>query len=172
VQTTAASHILEGFKPHTIDRLAKLWDAGAGMLGKLNLDQFAMGSSNERAILARGVPVAPQGRYGGSGAGWFFGRFFGGGGGAHRACGDGHRHGRFDPPACGLHRHFGHQADLWPLLALGHCGFASSLDQAGPMAHTVQDCAVMLEAMSGFDAKDATSLDLPVPDGTSCSRRI
>jgi aspartyl-tRNA(Asn)/glutamyl-tRNA(Gln) amidotransferase subunit A len=125
VQTTAASHILEGFTPQYESTVSqKLWDAGAGMLGKLNLDQFAMGSSNEtsyfgnvanRLAQAKGSNASDEPRR-------FLGRILRSGGGADRAGGDGHRYRRIDPPARGLHRHLRDQADLWPLLALGRGG--------------------------------------------------
>ena len=78
---------------------------------------------------------------------------------------DRHRHRRLDPPARGLHRHL--SASSRPTAA-ARAGASSpsprSLDQAGPMARTVRDCAILLEAMAGFDPKDSTSLDLPVPE--------
>ncbi|MCX7266944.1 MAG: amidase family protein [Sphingomonadales bacterium] len=127
VQTTAASHILEGFVPTYESTVsANLWKAGAGMLGKLNMDQFAMGSSNETSYF--GNVVSPWRRNDG--------------GNAALAPGE---------PTYG-------RCSRWGVVA-----FASSLDQAGPMARDVRDCAIMLETMAGFDPKDSTSLDLPVP---------
>ena len=166
VQTTAASHILEGFKPEYESTVSqKLWDAGAGMLGKLNLDQFAMGSSNETSYFGNVIspwrrndggnaPLAPGGSSGGSSAA-VSGRL------APAATGT-DTGGSIRQPAAftgisGIKPTYG-RCSRW-----GTVAFASSLDQAGPMARTVRDCAILLEAMSGFDPKDATSLDLPVP---------
>ena len=170
VQTTAASHILEGFTPDYESTVSqKLWDAGAGMLGKLNLDQFAMGSSNETSAFGRVInpwrrtgangaedatPLAPGGSSGGSSAAIA----------AHLcpAATGTDTGGSIRQPAAftgiaGIKPTYG-RCSRWGIVA-----FASSLDQAGPMAHTVRDCAIMLEAMAGFDPKDATSLDMPVP---------
>lgn len=167
VQTTAASHILEGFVPHYESTVSSnLWAAGAGMLGKLNLDQFAMGSSNETSYF--GNVISPWRRAGGSNAQMSPGGSSGGSSTAVAA--------RLAPAATGtdtggsirqpaaftgitgIKPTYG-RCSRWGVVA-----FASSLDQAGPMAHDVRDCAIMLGAMAGFDPKDATSLDLPVPD--------
>lgn len=166
VQTTAASHILEGFKPEYESTVSqKLWDAGAGMLGKLNLDQFAMGSSNETSYFGNVVSpwrkqggnaaLAPGGSSGGSSAA-VSARL------APAATGT-DTGGSIRQPAAftgisGIKPTYG-RCSRWGIVA-----FASSLDQAGPMARDVRDCAIMLEAMAGFDPKDATSLDLPVPE--------
>jgi len=167
VQTTAASHILEGFKPEYESTVSqKLWDAGAGMLGKLNLDQFAMGSSNETSYFGNVIspwrrndggnaPLAPGGSSGGSSAAV-----------AARLCPAAtgtDTGGSIRQPAAftgitGIKPTYG-RCSRWGIVA-----FASSLDQAGPMARDVRDCAIMLEAMAGFDPKDSTSLDLPVPE--------
>jgi len=166
VQTTAASHILEGFTPQYESTVSqKLWDAGAGMLGKLNLDQFAMGSSNETSYFGNVIspwrrkdggnaPLAPGGSSGGSSAAV-----------AARLCPAAtgtDTGGSIRQPAAftgitGIKPTYG-RCSRWGIVA-----FASSLDQAGPMARDVRDCAIMLEAMAGFDPKDATSLDMPVP---------
>jgi aspartyl-tRNA(Asn)/glutamyl-tRNA(Gln) amidotransferase subunit A len=165
VQTTAASHILEGFTPEYESTVSqKLWDAGAGMLGKLNLDQFAMGSSNETSAFGNVISpwrkqgsnaaLAPGGSSGGSSAAV-----------AARLCPAAtgtDTGGSIRQPAAftgisGIKPTYG-RCSRWGIVA-----FASSLDQAGAMARDVRDCAIMLEAMAGFDAKDATSLDLPVP---------
>src|SRR4051812_11362727 len=69
-----------------------------------------------------------------------------------------------DPATRRVHRHRRHEADLWPLLALGIVAFASSLDQAGPIARTVRDTAMLMRSMAGHDPKDTTSVDVPVPD--------
>jgi len=166
VQTTAASHILEGFTPQYESTVSqKLWDAGAGMLGKLNLDQFAMGSSNETSHFGN---VASPWRKQGTNAAMSPGGSSGGSSSAVAA--------RIAPAAtgtdtggsirqpaaftgiCGIKPTYG-RCSRWGIVA-----FASSLDQAGAMARTVEDCAIMLEAMAGFDPKDATSLQLDVPN--------
>lgn len=167
VQTTAASHILEGFIPQYESTVSSnLWAAGVGMLGKLNMDQFAMGSSNETSFFGNvispwkrndggNVPLAPGGSSGGSASAI-----------AARLCPAAtgtDTGGSIRQPAAfvgisGIKPTYG-RCSRWGVIA-----FASSLDQAGPMARDVRDCAIMLEAMAGFDAKDATSLDLPVPD--------
>ncbi len=166
VQTTAASHILEGFTPHYESTVSQnLWNAGAGMLGKLNLDQFAMGSSNETSYFGN---VNSPWRKAGSNAAMSPGGSSGGSSSAVAA--------RIAPAATGTDTGgsirqpaaFAGITGIKP--TYGRCSrwgvvaFASSLDQAGPMARSVEDCAIMLGAMAGFDAKDATSLDLPVPD--------
>ena len=167
VQTTAASHILEGFSPQYESTVSqKLWDAGAGMLGKLNLDQFAMGSSNETSYF--GNVISPWRRNDGGNAALAPGGSSGGSSTAVSA--------RLAPAAtgtdtggsirqpaaftgiCGIKPTYG-RCSRWGIVA-----FASSLDQAGPMARDVRDCAIMLGAMAGFDPKDSTSLDMAVPD--------
>ena len=167
VQTTAASGILDGFVPTYESTVSqKLWDAGAGMLGKLNLDQFAMGSSNETSAFGNvlspwrrndggNAPLAPGGSSGGSSAAI-----------SARLCpaatgtdtGGSIRQPAAFTGIAGIKPTYG-RCSRWGVVA-----FASSLDQAGPMARDVRDCAIMLEAMTGFDPKDATSLDLPVPN--------
>ncbi|MFK4871353.1 Asp-tRNA(Asn)/Glu-tRNA(Gln) amidotransferase subunit GatA [Novosphingobium sp. ZW T3_23] len=167
VQTTAASHMLEGFKPQYESTVSqKLWDAGAGMLGKLNLDQFAMGSSNETSYF--GNVISPWKRNDGSNAALAPGGSSGGSSSAlaARLCpaatgtdtGGSIRQPAAFTGTTGIKPTYG-RCSRWGVVA-----FASSLDQAGPMARSVQDCAIMLEAMAGFDAKDSTSLDLPVPN--------
>ncbi|KTT69438.1 Asp-tRNA(Asn)/Glu-tRNA(Gln) amidotransferase subunit GatA [Sphingomonas endophytica] len=166
VATTASSHILEGFTPEYESTVSQnLWNAGAGMLGKLNMDQFAMGSSNETSYFGNVVSpwrrsdggnadLAPGGSSGGSSAA-VAARIAPGATGTDTG-------GSIRQPAAfvgisGIKPTYG-RCSRWGTIA-----FASSLDQAGPMARDVRDCAIMLEAMAGFDAKDATSLDLPVP---------
>ena len=166
VTSTAASHILEGFTPRYESTVSqKLWDAGAGMLGKLNMDQFAMGSSNETSAFGNVVSpwrrndggnaaLAPGGSSGGSSAA-VAARIAPGATGTDTG-------GSIRQPAAftgisGIKPTYG-RCSRWGVIA-----FASSLDQAGPMARSVRDCAIMLEAMTGFDPKDATSLNLPVP---------
>ena len=166
VATTAGSHILEGFVPQYESTVSQnLWDAGAGMLGKLNMDQFAMGSSNETSFFGNVIspwrrndggnsPLAPGGSSGGSAAAI-----------AARLCpaatgtdtGGSIRQPAAFTGIAGIKPTYG-RCSRWGTIA-----FASSLDQAGPMARDVTDCAIMLEAMAGFDAKDATSLKLDVP---------
>jgi aspartyl-tRNA(Asn)/glutamyl-tRNA(Gln) amidotransferase subunit A len=166
LQTTAASHILEGFVPRYESTVSqKLWDAGAGMLGKLNLDQFAMGSSNETSHFGNvsspwrrsgtNAPMSPGGSSGGSSSA-VAARI------APAATGT-DTGGSIRQPAaftgiCGIKPTYG-RCSRWGVVA-----FASSLDQAGPMARSVEDCAIMLGAMAGFDPKDATSLKMDVPD--------
>ena len=166
VPTTAASRILEGFTPPYESAVSQnLWDAGAGMLGKLNMDQFAMGSSNETSAFGDvlspwrrndggNAPLAPGGSSGGSSAA-VAARLCPGATGTDTG-------GSIRQPAAftgisGIKPTYG-RCSRW-----GTIGFASSLDQAGPMARDVRDCAILLEAMAGFDPKDATSLQLDVP---------
>ena len=164
-ETTAASNILGHFVPPYESTVSqKLWDAGAGMLGKLNLDQFAMGSSNETSAFGNVISpwrregstaqLAPGGSSGGSSAA-VSARI------APAATGT-DTGGSIRQPAAftgisGIKPTYG-RCSRWGIVA-----FASSLDQAGPMARDVRDCAIMLEAMAGFDPKDSTSLDMPVP---------
>ncbi|HMI18320.1 MAG TPA: Asp-tRNA(Asn)/Glu-tRNA(Gln) amidotransferase subunit GatA [Sphingomonas sp.] len=167
VQTTAASHILEGFVPTYESTVTeRLFVAGAGMLGKLNMDQFAMGSSNETSHFGNVIspwrrndggnaPLAPGGSSGGSSAA-VSARLAPGATGTDTG-------GSIRQPAAftgisGIKPTYG-RCSRW-----GVVSFASSLDQAGAMARDVRDCTIMLEAMAGFDPKDATSLDLPVPE--------
>ena len=166
VASTAGSHILEGFTPEYESTVSQnLWDAGAGMLGKLNMDQFAMGSSNETSYFGNVIspwrradggnaPLAPGGSSGGSSAAV-----------AARICpaatgtdtGGSIRQPASFTGIAGIKPTYG-RCSRWGVVA-----FASSLDQAGPMARDVRDCAIMLEAMCGFDPKDSTSLNLDVP---------
>jgi aspartyl-tRNA(Asn)/glutamyl-tRNA(Gln) amidotransferase subunit A len=166
VQTTAGSRILEGFEPTYESTVSgNLLAAGAGMLGKLNMDEFAMGSSNEtsgygpvispwRRSDGGNAPLTPGGSSGGSAAA-VAARIAPGVTGTDTG-------GSIRQPAAfvgitGIKPTYG-RCSRWGMVA-----FASSLDQAGPMARDVRDCAIMLEAMAGFDPKDSTSLDLPVP---------
>ncbi|WP_432767662.1 MAG: Asp-tRNA(Asn)/Glu-tRNA(Gln) amidotransferase subunit GatA [Sphingopyxis sp.] len=167
VQTTAASHMLEGFVPRYESTVSqKLWDAGAGMLGKLNLDQFAMGSSNETSYF--GNVISPWKRKDGGNAALAPGGSSGGSSTAiaARLCPAAtgtDTGGSIRQPAAftgisGIKPTYG-RCSRWGIVA-----FASSLDQAGPMARDVRDCAIMLENMAGFDPKDATSLNMAVPN--------
>ena len=167
VPATACSHILEGFTPTYESTVSgNLWAAGAGMLGKLNMDQFAMGSSNETSAFGNVIspwrrsdggnaPLAPGGSSGGSSAA-ISARLCPGATGTDTG-------GSIRQPAAftgisGIKPTYG-RCSRWGVIA-----FASSLDQAGAMARDVTDCAIMLGAMAGFDPKDSTSLDLPVPN--------
>ena len=122
VRTTACSKILGNFvPPYESTVTSQLWRDGAVMLGKLNNDEFAMGSSNETSCFGPVVnPVAARGLQHHAGAGRLVRRIGVGGGGAAVHGRDRDRHRRFDPPAGGVHRHRRRQADLWPLFALGH----------------------------------------------------
>ena len=166
VQTTAGSRILEGFTPTYESTVSgNLFAAGAGMLGKLNMDEFAMGSSNETS--GYGPVISPWRRSDGGNAALAPGGSSGGSSAAvsARLCPGAtgtDTGGSIRQPAAftgitGIKPTYG-RCSRWGVVA-----FASSLDQAGPMARDVRDCAIMLEAMAGFDPKDSTSLDLPVP---------
>jgi aspartyl-tRNA(Asn)/glutamyl-tRNA(Gln) amidotransferase subunit A len=165
VDTTAGSHILQGFKPvYESTVTANLRKAGAGMLGKLNMDEFAMGSSNETSTYG---PVLSPWRRKGSNVGLTPGGSSGGSAAAVAAriapgvtgtdTGGSIRQPAAFTGICGIKPTYG-RCSRWGIVS-----FASSLDQAGPMAQIVRDCAILLEAMAGFDPKDSTSLDLPVP---------
>ena len=180
VHTQACSHILDGFKPRYESTVtSQLWRDGAVMLGKLNMDEFAMGSANEtsyygpvaspwlppnrdadwaRAALAdpgkKGL-LTPGGSSGGSASAVA----------AHLclAATASDTGGSIRQPAAftgtvGIKPTYG-RCSRWGMVA-----FASSLDQAGPIARTTRDCAIMLGSMAGHDPRDATSVDAPVPD--------
>jgi aspartyl-tRNA(Asn)/glutamyl-tRNA(Gln) amidotransferase subunit A len=167
VDTTAGSKILKDFRPpYESTVVGNLRKAGAGMLGKLNMDEFAMGSSNETS--AYGPVISPWRRKDGSNAALTPG---GSSGGSAAAVAAGiapgvtgtDTGGSIRQPAaftgiCGIKPTYG-RCSRWGIVS-----FASSLDQAGPMAKTVRDCAILLGAMAGFDPKDSTSLNEPVPD--------
>jgi aspartyl-tRNA(Asn)/glutamyl-tRNA(Gln) amidotransferase subunit A len=166
VRTTACSHILENFvPPYESTVSANLWRDGAVMLGKLNCDEFAMGSSNETSHFGpvvspwrrRGADtkLVPGGSSGGSAAAVA----------AHLCLGatGTDTGGSIRQPAAfcgivGLKPTYG-RCSRWGIVA-----FASSLDQAGPFARTVRDCAILLRSMAGADPKDTTCVDRPVPD--------
>ena len=164
VPSQAASRILEGFKPEYESTVSqKLRDSGAVMLGKLNMDEFAMGSSNETSIYgdARNPwklgeqALTPGGSSGGSAAAVAADLCL-----AATGTDTG---GSIRQPAAftgtvGIKPTYG-RCSRWGIVS-----FASSLDQAGPMTKTVRDAAIMLEAMSGHDPKDSTSADLAVPN--------
>ena len=166
VRTTAGSHILDGFVPtYESTVTANLWRDGAVLLGKANLDEFAMGSSNTTSYFGpvtnpwrrRDAPEAdlvPGGSSGGSAAA-VAGRL------ALAATGT-DTGGSIRQPAsfCGI---VGFKPTYGRCSRWGIVAFASSLDQAGPMTRTVRDAAIMLGSMAGFDPKDSTSVDRPVP---------
>lgn len=166
VASQAASAILEGFKPEYESTVTQnLWDSGAVMLGKLNMDEFAMGSSNETSVY--GDAINPWRREG-SDANLTPGGSSGGSASAVSAdlclaATGTDTGGSIRQPAAftgivGLKPTYG-RVSRWGVVA-----FASSLDQAGPMTKTVRDAAIMMEAMASHDAKDSTSADLPVPN--------
>jgi len=166
VRTTACSRILENFVPSYESTVtANLWRDGAVALGKLNNDEFAMGSSNETSYFGAAVSpwrrrgtdtkIVPGGSSGGSAAAVA----------AHLCVGatGTDTGGSIRQPAAfcgiaGLKPTYG-RCSRWGIVA-----FASSLDQAGPFARTVRDCAILLRSMAGHDPKDTTCVDLPVPD--------
>ena len=166
VPSQAASKILEGFKPEYESTVSqKLADAGSVMLGKLNMDEFAMGSSNETSVYGNAVSpwrrgnddaqLTPGGSSGGSAAAVAADLCL-----AATGTDTG---GSIRQPAAftgtvGIKPTYG-RCSRWGIVA-----FASSLDQAGPMTKSVRDAAIMLEAMCGHDPKDSTSAELAVPD--------
>jgi aspartyl-tRNA(Asn)/glutamyl-tRNA(Gln) amidotransferase subunit A len=166
VPSQAASNILRGFKPEYESTVtSKLFDAGAVMLGKLNMDEFAMGSSNETSCYGNAVnpwrrkgsnvELTPGGSSGGSAAAVAADLCL-----AATGTDTG---GSIRQPAAftgivGIKPTYG-RVSRWGIVA-----FASSLDQAGPMTKSVRDAAIMLQAMCGHDPKDSTSADIPVPD--------
>lgn len=166
VHTQAASHILDGFKPRYESTVTQnLWDDGAVMLGKLNMDEFAMGSSNETSYYGDVVnpwreegsdtKLVPGGSSGGSAAAV-----------AAQLCAAAtatDTGGSIRQPAAltgtvGIKPTYG-RCSRW-----GTVAFASSLDQAGPITRDVRDAAIMLKSMASVDPKDTTSVDRPVPD--------
>ncbi|MCC6001542.1 MAG: Asp-tRNA(Asn)/Glu-tRNA(Gln) amidotransferase subunit GatA [Pararhodobacter sp.] len=164
VPSQAASRILGGFlPPYESTVSAQLRDAGAVMLGKLNMDEFAMGSSNETSCYGPAVnpwkvddrPLTPGGSSGGSAAAVAAGLCLGATG---TDTGGSIRQPAAFTGTVGLKPTYG-RCSRWGIVA-----FASSLDQAGPMTRTVRDTAIMLGAMAGHDPRDSTSADLPVPD--------
>jgi aspartyl-tRNA(Asn)/glutamyl-tRNA(Gln) amidotransferase subunit A len=164
VKTTAGSKILNNFVPTYESTVTnKLWSEGAFLLGKLNCDEFAMGSSNETSFFGNvtnpfGDKIVPGGSSGGSASALAanltpasIGTDTGG---------------SIRQPASftgtvGLKPTYG-RCSRWGIVA-----FASSLDQAGPLTKTVEDCALLLQAMSGYDPKDSTSVNIKVNDFSS-----
>ena len=166
VRTTAGSHILDNFvPPYESTVTANLWRDGAVMLGKLNNDEFAMGSSNETSFLGpvispwrrRGAntPLVPGGSSGGSAAAVAAGLCLGATG---TDTGGSIRQPAAFTGIVGIKPTYG-RCSRWGIVA-----YASSLDQAGPFARTVRDAAILLASMAGHDPKDTTSVDRPVPD--------
>ena len=166
VHTQAASHILDGFKPRYESTVTQnLWNDGAVMLGKLNMDEFAMGSSNETSYYgavknpwrAKGsnADLVPGGSSGGSAAA--VAAFLCAGATATDTGGSIRQPAAFTGTV-GIKPTYG-RCSRWGVVA-----FASSLDQAGPIARDVRDAAILLKSMASVDAKDTTSVDLPVPD--------
>ncbi len=164
VDSQAASGILKGFKPEYESTVTtQLFDAGAVMLGKLNMDEFAMGSSNETSVYGDVVnpwkiddrKLTPGGSSGGSAAAVAADLCLGATG---TDTGGSIRQPAAFTGITGIKPTYG-RVSRWGVVA-----FASSLDQAGPMTKDVRDAAIMLEAMCGFDPKDSTSADLAVPN--------
>lgn len=166
VRTTACSNILGNFVPHYESTVtSQLWRDGAVMLGKLNNDEFAMGSSNETSAFG---PVKSPWRRPGSNADLVPGGSSGGSAAAVAASlclgatatdtGGSIRQPAALTGTVGIKPTYG-RCSRWGIVA-----FASSLDQAGPIAHTVRDNAILLRSMAGHDPKDTTSVDMAVPD--------
>jgi aspartyl-tRNA(Asn)/glutamyl-tRNA(Gln) amidotransferase subunit A len=156
VRTTAGSKMLESFVPNYESTITNnLWSEGAFLLGKLNCDEYAMGSSNETSYFGNVInPIKENTVPGGSS------------GGSASALAANLTPATVGTDTGGSIRQpasFTGTVGLKPTYGLcsrwGIVAFASSLDQAGPMTKTVSDCALMLEAMSGFDPKDSTSID-------------
>ncbi|MCO6390358.1 Asp-tRNA(Asn)/Glu-tRNA(Gln) amidotransferase subunit GatA [Aliihoeflea aestuarii] len=166
VHTQAASHILDKFEPRYESTVtANLWADGAVMLGKLNMDEFAMGSSNETSHYgpvknpwrAQGsnVDLVPGGSSGGSAsavAAWLCA------GATATDTGGSIRQPAAFTGTVGIKPTYG-RCSRW-----GTVAFASSLDQAGPITRDVRDAAILLKSMASVDEKDTTSVNLPVPD--------
>ncbi len=163
IRTTCCSKILENYiPPYNGTVVQKLFDAGAILLGKLNMDEFAMGSSNEYSVFGNvhnpwNPEITPGGSSGGSAAavcaGFCAASLGTDTGGSVR-----------QPASCcnivGLKPTYGR------ISRYGIIAFASSLDQIGPLTRDVRDCALMMNIISGYDPKDSTSINLPVPDYT------
>lgn len=169
IQTTASSNILRGFVPEYESTVTqKLWDAGAVCLGKVSCDEFAMGSSNTTSAYGNVISpwknknkpdaqLVPGGSSGGSSAAV-----------AARMClgatgtdtGGSIRQPAAITGICGIKPTYG-RVSRWGVVA-----YASSLDQAGVFAKTVDDCALFLQTIAGHDPKDSTSADMTVPDWT------
>ncbi|HRY16750.1 MAG TPA: amidase, partial [Candidatus Competibacteraceae bacterium] len=161
VRTSCGSRMLDNFiAPYNATVVEKLNAAGAVMLGKTNMDEFAMGSSNETSFYGPvrnpwDLDAVPGGSSGGSAAA-VAARLTPGATGTDTG-------GSIRQPAAlcgitGLKPTYG-RVSRWGMIA-----YASSLDQGGPMARTAEDCALLLGAMAGFDPRDSTCVDRPVPD--------
>ncbi|WP_341326307.1 Asp-tRNA(Asn)/Glu-tRNA(Gln) amidotransferase subunit GatA [Methylotuvimicrobium sp. KM2] len=161
VKTSCGSKMLDNFiSPYNATVVEKLNAAGAVMLGKSNMDEFAMGSSNETSFYGSvqnpwNVSCVPGGSSGGSAAAVAAGLTAGATGSDTG--------GSIRQPAafCGI---TGLKPTYGRVSRYGMIAYASSLDQGGPMTRTAEDAAIMLQAMAGFDEKDSTSVDIPVPD--------
>ncbi|GMQ93641.1 MAG: Asp-tRNA(Asn)/Glu-tRNA(Gln) amidotransferase subunit GatA [Acidimicrobiia bacterium] len=161
VETTASSKILDGWKPpYDATAVARLKEAGAVITGKTNLDEFAMGSSTENSAYGAtrnpwNTDRVPGGSSGGSAAvaavGSAFGSFGSDTGGSIRQ------------PAA-LTGVVGMKPTYGIVSRYGLIAFASSLDQIGPLSRSVEDSVLLLETVSGFDPRDATSINAPVPN--------
>lgn len=164
VKTSCGSRMLDNFiSPYDATVIARFKQAGAVMLGKTNMDEFAMGSSNETSFYGPvknpwDLSAVPGGSSGGSAA-VVAARLAPGATGTDTG-------GSIRQPAalCGI---TGLKPTYGRVSRYGMIAFASSLDQAGPMAWTAEDCALMLNAMAGFDERDSTSAEQPVPDYTA-----
>jgi len=175
VRTTAGSKILGDFTPPYESTVsANLWRDGAVMLGKLNMDEFAMGSSNENSAFGPVVnpwrakggeqKLVPGGSSGGSAAAVAAGLCLGA---TATDTGGSIRQPASFTGTVGIKPTYG-RCSRWGIVA-----FASSLDQAGPITRTVEDAAIMLRSMSGHDPKDSTSLKADVPDfAAACTRSL
>ncbi len=171
--TQAGSHILDGFLPEYESSVTtNLWSDGAVMLGKLNMDEFAMGSSNESSYFGpvvnpwRGrdsdTELVPGGSSGGSASAvsaWLCA------GATATDTGGSIRQPAAFTGTVGIKPTYG-RCSRWGIVA-----FASSLDQAGPITRTVEDSALLLTSMAGFDKKDSTSVDMAVPDFAAAIER-